>query len=322
MARKSLQEMSGIASTIARSGAKASDKVPKTSAPALGALQGSLAAIREIDPGLIDDWGPADRLDEFTPVNSEDDGEGFEALKNSIRDGGQHVPILVRRAKSEGRYEAIYGRRRLRACRELGIKVRANVQDVDDATALLAKGLENAARRNLSFYERARFAEAILEAGHATPTVKQVLSLSASGLSHLMKVTQNVPGTVGDLVGAAPKSGRPKWTALAELFISKKLTEQVALRILGKCGSDMPSDDRLEILLREASKRGARQGNGSIEETPVDGVTIKSGRGSVSLSARKTGANAAFAEWLDSNLAEIIKRSYAEFTAVNRQDET
>jgi ParB family chromosome partitioning protein len=322
MARKSLQEMSGIASTIARSGATAGDKVPKTSSPALGALQGSLAAIREIDPGLIDDWGPVDRLDEFTSVNSEDDGEGFEALKNSIRDGGQQVPILVRRAKSEGRYEAIYGRRRLRACREIGIKVRANVQDVDDATALLAKGLENAARRNLSFYEKARFAEAILEAGHATPTVKQVLSLSASGLSHLMKVTQNVPGTVGDLVGAAPKSGRPKWTALAELFISRKLTEKVALKFLRKCGSDVPSDDRLEVLLREASKRGARQGKGPTEETPIDGVTIKSGRSSVSLSVKKAGANAAFAEWLDNNLAEIIKQSYAEFTAVNRQDET
>lgn len=234
MARKSLQEMSGIASAIARSGAKSTEKVAKTSAPALGALQGSLAAIREIDPDLIDDWGPTDRLDEFTAVNSDDDGAGFDALKNSIRDGGQQVPILVRKAKSEGRYEAIYGRRRLRACRELGIKVRSNVQDIDDQTALLAKGLENAARRNLSFYEKARFAEAILEAGHATPTVRQVLSLSASGLSHLMKVTQNVPVKVGDLVGAAPKSGRPKWTALAELFISKKLTEKVALSVLKK----------------------------------------------------------------------------------------
>ena len=321
MARKSLQEMSGIASTIARSGARSSDKVARTSAPALGALQGSLAAIREIDPDLIDDWGPVDRFDEFTAVNSDDEGEGFDTLKSSIRDGGQQVPILVRRAKSEGRYEAIYGRRRLRACRELGIKVRANVQDVDDATALLAKGLENAARRNLSFYEKARFAAAILEAGHATPTVRQVLSLSASGLSHLMKVTQNVPSSVGDLVGAAPKSGRPKWTALAELFVSKKLTEQVALRILGKCGPEATSDDRLEVLLKEASKRGARQGNGFSEVTPVEGVTIRTGGGAVSLSAKKTGANARFAEWLDDNLAEIIKRSYAEFTAVNGQDE-
>ena len=321
MARKSLQDMSGIANTIARSGAKPVGKVVKTSAPALGALQGSLAAIREIDPNLIDDWGPADRLDEFTAVNSEDDGEGFDALKSSIQDGGQQVPILVRKAKSEGRFEAIYGRRRIRACRELGIKVRANVQDIDDQTALLAKGLENAARRNLSFYEKARFAEAILEVGHATPTVRQVLSLSASGLSHLMKVTQSVPVKVGDLIGAAPKSGRPKWTALAELFIAKKLTERAAVSVLQKCGKEVSSDDRLDVLLKEASKRGARQGRSSSEMTPVEGVTIKTGRGSISMSAKKSGTNAKFAEWLDENLAEIIKRSYAEFTAVNRTDE-
>jgi ParB family transcriptional regulator, chromosome partitioning protein len=321
MARKSLQEMSGIASTIARSGAKPTEKVAKTSAPALGALQGSLAAIREIDPDLIDDWGPADRLDEFTAVNAEDDGESFEALKDSIREGGQHVPILVRRAKTEGRYQAIYGRRRLKACRDLGVKVRANVQDMDDATALLAKGLENAARRNLSFYEKARFAEAILEAGHDNAAIKQVLNLSASGLSHLVKVTQNVPFKVGDLVGSAPKSGRPKWTALAEVFSAKKLTEKTALKILESCGPNASSDDRLEFLLKEASKRGARQGNGSSEMSPLEGVTIKTGRGSVSLSAKKSGANAKFADWLDDHLAEIIKKSYAEFTAVNGQDE-
>lgn len=321
MARKSLQDMSGIANTIARSGNKPEDKVAKTSAPALGALQGSLAAIREIDPSLVDDWGPVDRLDDFTAVNSEDDGDGFDALKNSILDGGQQVPILVRKAKSEGRFEAIYGRRRLKACRELGIKVRANVQDLDDQTALLAKGLENAARRNLSFYEKARFAEAIIEAGHAAPTVRQVLSLSAPGLSHLMKVTQNVPSTVGDIIGAAPKSGRPKWTALAELFISNKLTEKAAVSVLQKCGVAVGSDDRLDLLLKEASKRGARQGQDITEITPVEGVTIKTGRGTISMSAKKSGANAKFADWLDDNLEEIIKKSYAEFTAVNRIDE-
>ncbi|WP_299960932.1 plasmid partitioning protein RepB [uncultured Roseobacter sp.] len=321
MARKSLQEMSGIANMIARSGAKPTDKVARTSAPALGALQGSLSSIREIDPDLVDDWGPSDRLEEFTSVNSEDDGEGFEALKSSIQDGGQQVPILVRRSKTEGRFEVIYGRRRLKACRELGIKVRANAQDLDDATALLAKGLENAARRNLSFYEKARFAVAILEAGHDSTTVKQVLNLSKSGLSHLVKVTQNVPARVGDLVGSAPKSGRPKWTALAEVFLAGKLTQQVAVKFLEKLGPEVSSDDRLDMLIKEATKRGARQGRDSSEVSPVDGITIKTGRSSVLMSVKKSGANAGFAEWLDENLTEIIKKSYAEFTAVNRSDE-
>ncbi len=306
---------------IARSGAKPTDKVARTSAPALGALQGSLSSIREIDPDLVDDWGPSDRLEEFTSVNSEDDGEGFEALKSSIQDGGQQVPILVRRSKTEGRFEVIYGRRRLKACRELGIKVRANAQDLDDATALLAKGLENAARRNLSFYEKARFAVAILEAGHDSTTVKQVLNLSKSGLSHLVKVTQNVPARVGDLVGSAPKSGRPKWTALAEVFLAGKLTQQVAVKFLEKLGPEVSSDDRLDMLIKEATKRGARQGRDSSEVSPVDGITIKTGRSSVLMSVKKSGANAGFAEWLDENLTEIIKKSYAEFTAVNRSDE-
>ena len=321
MARKSLQDLSGIAKTIAEASPQLKDRTAKPTAPALGALQGSLSAIREIDPDLIDDWGPKDRLDAFTAVNSEDDGDGFETLKSSIKDDDQQVPILVRRARTEGRFEVIYGRRRLRACRELGLKVRANVQELDDATALLAKGLENAARRNLSFYEKARFAAVIQAAGHNTKTVRQVLSLSASGLSHLTKVTDNVPDDVGDHIGAAPKSGRPKWTSLAEAFLSKKVNASSCFAILSKLDAELSSDDRLELLLKEIASRGARPSEGR-KATPVPGVTIKSGRGSIAVSIKRVGENAAFAEWLDRELEDIIKKSYQEFTAVNPVDDT
>lgn len=314
MARKTLGGMSGIANTIARSGAT-KDRPARSSAPALGALQGSLSAIREIDPALIDDWGPKDRLDGFTVVNSEDDGEGFDALMDSIRDGGQQVPILLRRATSEGRFEVIYGRRRLAACRELGIKVRANVQDLDDQAALLAKGLENAARRNLSFYEKARFAAVIQAAGHDTKTARQVLGLTASGLSHLTKVSENVPDDVGDRIGAAPKSGRPKWTALAEAFAARKITASAAIAVLDKLTAE-PSDARLDLLLKEIARRGARPQQ-TRESQPVEGVTVKSGRGALSVSVSKTGANAAFAQWLDENIDQIIKDQYRAFTDVN-----
>jgi len=321
MARKSLQDLTGIANTIARSGAGPKKSTAISNAPALGALQGSLSAIREIDPDLIDDWGPVDRLDEFTAVNTEDDSDGFDALKASIKEDGQQVPILVRRASSDGRFESIYGRRRLRACRELGIKVKANVQEIDDATALLAKGLENAARRNLSFYEKARFAAAIKAAGHDTATVRKVLNLSPSGLSHLTKVTENVPKEIGDLIGAAPKSGRPKWTSLAETFESKKLAAATGIAFLSKLDPITPSDDRLDQLLNNITRRGARHG-GVKEATPVRGVTIKSGRGSIAVTIKRAGENAAFAEWLDSRLENIIKKSYQEFTTVNSTDDT
>lgn len=320
MARKSLQDLSGIANTIARSGTKSTERASKPLAPALGALQGSLSAIRDIDPALIDDWGPRDRLDGFTTVNSDEDGDGFDTLKASISEGGQQVPILVRRSTSEGRFEVIYGRRRLQACRDLGLNVRANVQDMDDQTALLAKGLENAARRNLSFYEKARFAAVIQAAGHDTQTVRTVLGLSKSGLSHLTKITDNVPDDVGDQIGAAPKSGRPKWTALAEAFATKRIKAPAVNAIFSKLAPDqVSSDERLDYLLREIARRGARL-NETRESTPVEGVTIKSGRGSIAVSIKRAGNNAAFADWLDARLDDIIKKSYQEFTAVNPKD--
>lgn len=320
MARKSLQGLSGIADTIAQSGAKSRERPARSSAPALGALQGSLATSREIDPALIDDWGPGDRLDDFTAVNTEDEADGFDALKASIRDDGQQVPILVRKIGQDGRYEAIYGRRRLRACRELGIKVRANVQELDDKEALLAKGLENLARRNLSFYERARFASAIQEAGHDTQIVRKVMGLSHSGLSHLTKVTDNVPNDIGDLIGAAPKSGRPKWTALADAFAQIKITQIAARDFLVGLPPEMSSDARLDALLKEITRRGARPQEGRTT-TPVEGITIRSGKGSIAVSIKKTGENADFAEWLDGHLEDLIRSSYREFTAVKPADE-
>lgn len=318
MARKSINDMSGIASAIARSSPKAKDGQTKQTAPALGALQGSLTAIREIDPDLIDDWGPKDRLDGFTAVNSDEDSDGFEALKASIAEDGQHVPILVRKADQDGRYQAIYGRRRLQACRELGIKVKANVQEIDDTQALLAKGLENAARRNLSFYEKARFAVAIKEAGHSSATIRKVLSLTAPGLSHLTKVTQNVPWKVGNRIGPAPKSGRPKWTALAEMFQNKTLGRVAALNFLDALPKDTPSDDRLELLLKSTTKRGARETR-SAAASPLPGVTLKRSQSSVSLTFKRGGENAAFTDWFDANADDILRRAYAEFTAVNSQ---
>ncbi len=320
MARKTLQDLSGIAKTIADS-APGKDRPARAGAPALGALQGTLSAIREIDCDLIDDWGPKDRLDGFTAVNSDDDTDGLEALKDSISEAGQQVPILVRKSPKPGRFEVIYGRRRLRACRELGRKVRANVQEMDDATALLAKGLENAARRNLSFYEKARFAAVIRAAGHNGKTVQQVLGLTKSGVSHLSKVSENVPDEVGDAIGPAPKAGRPKWTALAEAFGAKKITSTAAQSYLKKHGADMTSDARLDALLSEIARRGARP-RATHETTPVDGVTVKSSRSSIAVTIKRTGQGAAFANWLDAHIDDLIQDAHAQFTAVNALDET
>ncbi|MCY4306130.1 MAG: plasmid partitioning protein RepB [Aestuariivita sp.] len=316
MARKSLKDMSKIAKTIVHSHNEPEDRIIKPSSPVLGALQGSLAAIKEIDVNLIDDWGPIDRLPEFINSHSKDDAQDFQSLKESIQLSGQQVPILVRKTKNQTRYEVIFGRRRLQACRELKIKVRANVQDLDDASALLAKGLENAARRNLSFYERARFADEILRFGHDTKTTMHVLNVSKSGLSHLTNITKYVPHEVGNQIGAAPNSGRSKWTTLAKYFRSDVVTKEFATQILHQC-HNANSDERLETLLRSIDNIFHKEKLNSEPTIPVNGVSIQSNKQQVTVIAKKTGINAQFGEWLEANLPNIIQNAHQEFTAVN-----
>jgi ParB family chromosome partitioning protein len=108
---------------------------------------------------------------------------------------------------------------------------------------------------------------------------------------------------------------------LAEAFISKKVNASSSFAILSKLSTELSSDDRLEQLMREITRRGARPSEGR-EATPVPGVTIKSGRGSIAMSIKRAGENAAFADWLDRELENIIKKSYQEFTAVNPEDDT
>jgi len=154
MARK------GILSTnIPDTGARrpAADKPRGT----VGALQSSLSklqenAVQDIAPDLIEDAGVEDRLG-F-------DHHAHKSLKQSLETYGQQVPVLLRpHVKRPGRYEIVYGRRRLRALKELGLPVKAMVRQLDDHALVMAQGQENTARQDLSFIEKASFAAQLQE---------------------------------------------------------------------------------------------------------------------------------------------------------------
>lgn len=112
--------------------------------------------IQEIDPALIEHGGPADRMDELDPVAE-------AALIDSIAKTGQTTPVLLRPdPETPGKFRIIYGRRRVRAIRALGMKVKAIIRDdLSEADAVVIQGQENSVRKDLSFLERARFLVAI-----------------------------------------------------------------------------------------------------------------------------------------------------------------
>ena len=197
--------MAAITAASEASKESASDRAHRTLPKGtIGSVRAGLGGIQEIDTNLILAWGPKDRLDiELTAVNTDATNESIHDLAASIAESGQQVPVLLRPSKDrDGHFEVIYGQRRILACSHLGMPVRALIRTLDDTDALMAKGLENAGRAELSYYERVRFAQAILEQGYSRAEACQALAISKNTLSQLERINRLVPVAVGEAIGA------------------------------------------------------------------------------------------------------------------------
>lgn len=174
------------------------------------------AAVIELDPECIDVSFIRDRF------SGTDDPE-FQTLKESLRSHGQEVPILVRpHPTRSGAYQAAYGHRRLKAAQDLGIKVKAVVRNLDDRQLIIAQGIENSARRDLSFIERAIFAKSLEDSGHDRSVIMAALSTDKTELSKLITVARALPEAIVRAIGPAPKAGRRRWLHFAELLRARK----------------------------------------------------------------------------------------------------
>jgi len=178
-------------------------------AHALRAQLASGAQVVEIDPNLVDPSFIRDRLDDV-------EGEEFEAFKAGLSEVGQQIPILVRpRADASGRYQAAYGHRRVSALRALGRPVRAIVRELSDEELVVAQGKENTDRKDLSFIERALFAARLEDRGFSRTALMSALSVQKAALSTMISLARDLPEELIVAIGAAPKSGRPRWEQLA-----------------------------------------------------------------------------------------------------------
>ena len=191
---------------------------PRSTRGAIGAVNRSIAELRtralvEVPADMIDDAGLPERM--------EADAE-LDALAASIRDYGQQVPVMLRHSPNyEGRYEVVYGRRRVAALKRLGQPVRALVRELSDRDLIVAQGQENSARRDLSFIEKARFARAMEGMGFERKVICDALSIDKTVLSRMLSVIDALPPAVIDAIGPAPAAGRDRWLALARRAASQ-----------------------------------------------------------------------------------------------------
>ena len=109
---------------------------------------------------------------------------------------GRPCPILVRRHPTDpNRYLLVYGRRRLEAIRasDKVSKVRALIANLDDTAALRAQVSENTGRRDLSYIERALFAQELLDSGFGSQAqIAEVLNVTRSAVSMSISVAKAI----------------------------------------------------------------------------------------------------------------------------------
>lgn len=196
-----------------------------------------------LDPTAIDPSPVADRL-------PDDDDAAFEALKETLRTEGQKLPILVRpHPTASDRYQIVFGHRRTRALREIGQPVRAQVIDYSDRDLLVAQGIENANRQDLTWIEKALFASRMASAGLKPRDVIAALGVDHSELSKYRAVTNALPPDVLEAIGRSPKAGRPRWRELSAAVKGEDEVERIRNAVTSEKARSRSSDDRFALAL-------------------------------------------------------------------------
>jgi ParB family chromosome partitioning protein len=275
---------------------------------AIGAVTRSIEQLKaqsvlELSPDQIEPSFISDRL-ETSP-------ESHHSLVESIREHGQQVPVLVRpHPDRDGCYQIAYGRRRLRAVAELGLRVRAIVRPLTDQQLVIAQGQENSARTDLSFIEKALFAARLEESGYTRETIMAALSVDKTGLSRLISSAVKIPRDVLEAIGAAPKVGRDRWIELAERLENAAALDKARELIGAVEFGQKPSDERFELALSVSSLKRVKAPRLKFwkAEDGTRVVQIKDDPRRVTLAIDKKAAGA-FGSYLIEQLPEI----YAAF---------
>ena len=254
MARKNL--LKGLMTPVetkSAAPAPAPSGEPRTKG-AIGAVSASIAelkrrAIIDIDPKLIDAGGLQDRLE----MDPDEDAR----LAESLRTYGQQVPVLVRpHPETPGRYQIVYGRRRVLALRDLDLPVRAMVRELDDRELVLAQGQENTARRDLSFIEKCNFARQMQTAGYNRKIICDALNIDKTLISRMLSVAERIPEQVLAAIGSAPSIGRDRWLKLADALEAGEWTGTEAAAM----ATGERSDERFDAVLKAVTVLERRSG--------------------------------------------------------------
>lgn len=267
---------------------------PRYTKGAIGAVSRSIEDLKrrsivEVDARMIDAGGFKDRLDEDADL---------AILTASIREYGQQVPVLLRvNPNDPERYQIVYGRRRVAALKALEQPVKALIRDLNDEALVLAQGQENAARKDLTFIEKANFARQMRDAGYDRKIICDALAMDKTLISRLLSVADRVPVRLIEAIGSAPNVGRDRWLALADKIGNRDVVAQAK----GDT-SDARFNAVMQALRPPKPPAPKAQQIKTTDGAEMAKVARKAGKTVLTL---ETKTNAGFDDWLIANLPDI-----------------
>lgn len=285
----------------------------------------------ELDPADVIDDRPPDRLDPSDVLD----------LRDAIETNGQTVPILVRRQPGESeKYLLVYGGRRLEAIKQSDkvTKVRALVASMDDDHAVRAQISENMARRDLSFIEKALFAQELVASGFGNQTqVAEVLTVPKSAISMALSVVDAIGSDLIRAIGAAHGVGRPRWEALAKnlrqsavdpnklLSVADDVHVAASVRLTETGNMDDPGE--ISGAAFDAVEKYVAAG---LKITPSPAPVKKAVSKALKIGGKRSGSlkrtnaglaltlnNGPFADWVESEAQDLVEELHARWLQRN-----
>ena len=273
-------------------------------------------SVVDLDPDSVDSSFVSDRIDS--------DDEAFHELLAAIRERGQDTPILVRPHPTvSGRYQIVFGHRRVKAAKELGRSVRAVVKPMADQDHVIAQGQENAARSNLSFIERTLFAKRLADLGYDQTVIRSALALDATTFSKMQTVSNSVSEAIILAIGAAKATGRDRWWQLSKLLQVPGNPEKARNFLASDKAAGIDADARFGLLFdalnksarptAKAGTSGARAWQSTDKSLKVD---MKDSGKAFTLALKARNASR-FGAYLADNLEELY-RAFKESETVRK----
>lgn len=265
--------------------------------------------IVELDPALI---LPSTIPDRFDSAYSD---QALTEITESIRERGQTVPGMVRPFGSSGKFQIVYGRRRLAAARLLGLKFKAVIRELADDQAVILQGEENAERTDLSFIEKCAFALAQEKAEFSRAVICASLSINKSHASEMIKIASAIPADLLGSIGSAPAVGRGRWLEFAEGIAHGDALQRVQEICTRRGFIELASDDRFNLAFKELGRGKPNMKSPSRDHLHGWGssngrLTLTAKKAAKGLSLTLTNPDAhKFGDWI----LENADRLYADF---------